>query len=90
VVIVHEPIPMPGVDYGYGLWENGSMYCAEGYLAQVVARIKDQVGLDVASATLVGLVPETFEHYVFSREADLVVMTSHGRAPRSAACGSGV
>ena len=83
VVIVHEPIPMPGVDYGYGLWENRSMDWAEGYLAEVVARIKDQVGLDVNSATLVGLVPETLEHHVRSREADLVVMTSHGRGPLS-------
>ena len=83
VVIVHEPIPMPGVDYGYGLWENRSMEWAEGYLAQVVARIKDEVGLDVTSNTLVGLVPETLDHHVRSREADLVVMTSHGRGPLS-------
>jgi nucleotide-binding universal stress UspA family protein len=83
VVMVHEPVPMPGVDYGYGLWEQRSMEWAEEYLAQVVARIKDEVGLDVASALLVGLAAEALERHAHSKEADLVVMTSHGRGPLS-------
>jgi nucleotide-binding universal stress UspA family protein len=81
VVTVHEPIPMPGVDYGYGLWEKRSMEWAEEYLANVVARIKDEVGLDVTSTLSVGSTAGALEHHARSREAELVVMTSHGRGP---------
>jgi nucleotide-binding universal stress UspA family protein len=83
VVTIHEPIPMPGLDYGYGLWENRSMDWAEEYLAEVVGRIKDEVGLDVTSTLSVGLAVEALEDHVSSKAADLVVMTSHGKGPRS-------
>jgi nucleotide-binding universal stress UspA family protein len=81
VVMVHEPIPMPGLDYG--LWEHRSMTWAEEYLEQIVARIRDEVGLDVTSALEVGWAPEALEHHARSKGADLVVMTSHGRGPLS-------
>jgi nucleotide-binding universal stress UspA family protein len=83
VVTVHEPISMPGVDYGYGIWGRSSMEWSEEYHVQTVARIKDRVGLDVTSTILVGLAPEALEHHARSEEADLVVMTSHGRGPLS-------
>lgn len=83
LVTVHEPVSMSDVDHGYNLWENRSMEWAEEYMAQVVARIKDEVGLDVLSALTVGSAPEALENHVRFREADLVVMTSHGRGPLS-------
>jgi nucleotide-binding universal stress UspA family protein len=83
VVMAHEPIPMPGVDYGYGLWEHRSKEGAKEYLAQIVARIKDEVGSDVTSTIVVGVAAEALERHASSKEADLVVMTSHGRGPLS-------
>jgi nucleotide-binding universal stress UspA family protein len=76
LVTVHEPIPMPAL--GYGL-EAMPMEWAQEYLAEVVGRIKDKVGLDVTSTVLVGSPAEALERHAHSREADLVVMTSHGR-----------
>jgi nucleotide-binding universal stress UspA family protein len=81
VVTVHQPIPMPGLDYG--LWDTGSMEGTEEYLTQVVTRIEDEVGLDVTSAVLAGMAPEALQHHVRSKQADLVVMTTHGRGPLS-------
>jgi nucleotide-binding universal stress UspA family protein len=83
VVTVHQPISMPGVDYGYGIWGRSSIEWSEEYHVQTVARIKDRVGLDVISAIPVGLAPEALEHHARSEQADLVVMTSHGRGPPS-------
>ncbi len=81
VATVHEPIPMPGLDYG--LWDKRSMDGAEEYLARVVARIEDEVGLQVAAAMPVGSAPEALERHARSKEADLVVMSSHGHGPLS-------
>jgi len=63
--------------------EPGSPEGAREYLGHVVARIKDEVGLDVVSATAVGLPEESLGRHARSIAADLVVMTSHGRGPLS-------
>jgi nucleotide-binding universal stress UspA family protein len=81
VVTVHRPIPSPGVDYG--LWNTGSTEGAEEYLTQIVTRIKDEVGLDVTSAVVVSMDAEALEQHARSKEADLVVMATHGRGPLS-------
>jgi nucleotide-binding universal stress UspA family protein len=81
VVTVHELIRTPGLDYD--LWGPRSMEWAEGYLEQVVGWIKDEVGLDVASSVPMGTAPEALEEHARTREADLVVMTSHGAGPVS-------
>lgn len=81
MVTVHRPSSTPGLDYG--LWNIGPTEGAEEYLTQVVTRIKDEVGLDVTSAVLVSMDVEALEHHAHSREADLVVVTSHGRGPLS-------
>jgi nucleotide-binding universal stress UspA family protein len=81
LVTVHQPIPMPGVDHG--LWDTGSREAAQGYLADVVTRIKDEVGMDVASTVLVSIAAEALENHARSKQADLMVMTTHGRGPLS-------
>ena len=81
VVTVHRPIPMPGLDHG--LWNTESTEGADEYLTQVVTRIKDEVGLEVTSTVLVSMDAEALEHHARSKQADLVVMTTHGRGPLS-------
>ncbi len=63
--------------------DEKSMEGVEEYLAGVVARIRDEVGLQVTSALAAGSAAEALEQHASSKEADLVVMTSHGRGPLS-------
>lgn len=78
---VQEPVP----SFAYDEWENAAAEWSQQYLANVSERLTPHAGGDVTVALLSGHVVEVLEEEAESRNADLVVMATHGRGMLSRA-----
>ncbi len=79
LVTVEEPlIPIPDVDFTdlttVGRW-------AQGYLDDVGARVRDQGGIEAEVTVGSGTVRQAIQEVAREIDADLVVMSTHGRGP---------
>ena len=81
LVLVHEPLIVmePGPDYTKV--ELALLKADREYLKSVAARLRDRLGRRMSSAVLQGgPVAQTLGTYIRELGAEMVVMTSHGRA----------
>lgn len=81
LVTVVEPIPA----FAYEEWESAAKEWSEEYLANVAERCAKSAGGEVTTALRTGHVVEALSEEVEAREADLVVMATHGRGALSRA-----
>jgi nucleotide-binding universal stress UspA family protein len=75
IVTVHEPIPT----LDYEIWEQQSREWSERYLDDLIARTSSTGGVPMTARVLSGLPADALQAEVERTEADLVVMSSHGR-----------
>jgi nucleotide-binding universal stress UspA family protein len=75
LVTVQEPIP----SFAYDEWENAASEWSNRYLQNVVERLGDLAGGEVTTRLRSGHVVEALEEEANGRNADLVVMATHGR-----------
>ena len=79
ILIVHESLPM----LEYDLWPLASREWIEDYIEKAATRIKEETGMTVSSMVLDGSPAEAIQNHAAAREADLIVMATHGRGPMS-------
>jgi nucleotide-binding universal stress UspA family protein len=72
---VQEPVP----SFAYDEWENAAAEWSQQYLASVLDRVGPHAGGSVTMALLSGHVAEVLEEEAKEKNADLVVMATHGR-----------
>lgn len=78
-VMVQEPIP----SFAYDEWEGAAQRWSEEYLSNLVERVREYAGGNVTTALRSGQVIETLQEEAEAKEADLVVMATHGRGALS-------
>jgi nucleotide-binding universal stress UspA family protein len=81
LILVHTPVPMlPESAPGTGPDLDAEIRAEESaYLQRVARRLPDGAGVEPATVVLDGPVAQTLIDHVRTREAKLVVMTTHGR-----------
>ena len=79
LVTVLEPV----TSFAYEGWEGAAVEWSNEYLENALARIGDSAGGEVSSAVLSGHTVEMLQGEAEQKEADLVVMASHGRGALS-------
>ncbi len=79
LVTIVEPIPA----FAYEEWESAAQEWSEEYLQALATRLSEHAGGDVTTALLSGHVVEALQDEVVSKNADLVVMATHGRGALS-------
>lgn len=75
----------PVTSFAYEGWEGAAVEWSNQYLEDVVARIGDRAGGEVTAGVLSGHTVEMLQGEVEARNADIVVMASHGRGAISRA-----
>lgn len=73
----------PVTSFAYEGWEGAAVEWSQQYLDDVLERIEGQGGGNIDHAVLNGHTVETLQGEAEAREADLVVMASHGRGALS-------
>lgn len=73
----------PVTSFAYEGWEGAAVEWSQKYLEDVLDRIEDMTGGDVSSAVLSGHTVEKLDEEARAKNADLVVMASHGRGALS-------
>ena len=76
----------PNAAVTYGEWEPTAEEWSQDYLSSVAERISGHDGCEVTTAFRTGHVVETLLDEARARDADVVVMASHGRGALSRAC----
>ena len=79
IVTVLEPV----TSFAYEGWEGAAVEWSNQYLEDVLSRIEGRAGGEVTHAVLSGHTVEMLQGECESRNADLVVMASHGRGAMS-------
>ena len=78
LTLVHEPVPMGG--FGDAPWHAEQWEGEQRYLLSTAEELSNWTGVPVTSALLQGPLVESICRRVWEVEADLIVMTTHGRA----------
>lgn len=73
----------PVTSFAYEGWEGAAVEWSRQYLDDVLDRMEDQAGGTIDHAVLEGHTVERLQEEAEAREADLVVMASHGRGALS-------
>ena len=80
LVLVHEPHIFMEPGPAYTKVELAMQKADREYLNSVTARVRERLGKSVSSAVIQGLpIAQTLATYIGELDADLVVMTTHGR-----------
>jgi nucleotide-binding universal stress UspA family protein len=79
LVTVVEPV----TSFAYEGWEGAALEWSQEYLENVTERIKGRVGGELTSAVLTGHTVEMLQKETLARNADMVVLATHGRGALS-------
>jgi len=77
LTLVHEPVPMEG--FGDAPWHAEAWEGEQRYLLSTAEELSDWTGVPVTSALLQGPLVESICKRAWEVEADLIVMSTHGR-----------
>jgi nucleotide-binding universal stress UspA family protein len=83
IVLVHEPLPVEG--FGDAPLNAALLAAEKEYVRSVASELSTDTGVPVTSAVLAGSRVDMICKRVWDVEADLIVMTSHGRTGLSRA-----
>lgn len=83
LVLVHQPLPFAG--FGDAPWNASQIDDEEAYLESIAEEVTMGAGVETAHAVVGGEAIEMICRRAWEVEADLVVMTSHGRTGLSRA-----